>query len=870
MRSRILDRAINSHSGRLVAVSALFFALALTLGAHVAQAETVWAKNAELGGFGFESGQFWSPHSPEGLAVAPSGDLYAVDGAGASVEKFGSSAPASFLLTFGWSVNKSKTEEGAPQAEQNICNSTESCITFGSAGNEPGEFARDPGFGMGAAVSPVTSDIYVVDSANNRVEYFDGGGKYVGEFNGSLGAPELLNIPTGIAVSPLGNVYVFDFSAHAIEEFTSTGTYVCEITGTGTPSSSECDRANGSETPNDGLGGLDGDNLAIDTNGDVYVGDAEHSVVDEFGPEGAYVRQFGTGELQTGEPKLQSGGNGMAVAVDSTGDVFAANEGTHEVYEFESSGPLASRFGGGLLSGENWGIASAGSGRQQRIYVSDGASQHVYVFTPGPACTTVAPATSVTATSATVPGMIEPNGNEATYHFDYGLSTAYGSQTPADGPVSGNAPVPVAGSLTGLQQPNQTYHYKLVIVYGGHSTECGDQAFQTAPAPPTVDRESAPASSTSNTEATLEAQINPNNEDTTYRAEYSTQRSGQSLIGPQESVNGTLAAAFGDQSANPVLIGLQPSTLYYYRVVATDGVPGQGEGPIQTLLTRPASPATGTATAVSQSAATLEGSLNPGGPDTQFYFEYGTAPCRGTLCGAKTSEEASGVDATELNATAALTGLQSRATYHYRLVAVNATGPSFGPEREFTTSMPAITGPPTTVGPTSATVSGEVLAGGLATAYRMEYGPTAAYGASVPAPEGDGGSSTDGRYVSVELSALQPDTSYHYRLVTSNSSGTGQGEDRTFHTNAIGAPSTSVSTGFALTGSSLLGAPTVITADFRALAPLPTPAPVRRITKPPKLTARACQAKAKVVKGAKKRKAALERCRKANAKPRTT
>jgi hypothetical protein len=816
----------------LAALTCLLFVAA---GGGTAHAEKVWAKNAELGGEGFENGQFEGAGSPNGLAIAPSGELYAVNNGAVRVEKFDSSIPASFLLAFGWGVHHE--EEEKHEYKSAVCMAAEDCFGAGSAGSEPGQFGSIE-FGMGVAVSPTNSDVYVVDTSNSRVEYFESDGKYVGEFNGSPNAPQTLSEPTGIAVGPSGSVYVFNLGAHVVDKFSATGAYESEF--------------NGSESPYGSFGGQFGDNLAVDPSGHVYVGDEEHSVVDEFGPEGKYITDFGGGELS-------SGGNGMAVAVDSAGDVFAANEGTHEIYEFEPDGAPVAKFGGGLLSGYNLGIATAGSGSGERVYVSDGIAHEVYVFTPGPACTTGTPATSINASGATVVGTIEPNGIEATYHVEYGLTTTpYEFSTASAGPVSGISSVPVTAKLEGLQEPHQTYHYQLVINFGADSLSCGDQTFQTEPAKPVVDQESAPAATTSGTEAILEAQVNANNEETTYHADYSTERSGETLVSPQTSPDRTIPSHFGDEPAHPTLTGLLPSTTYFYRVIATNGAVGQDEGPIETFLTRPATPATGSASAVAQSRATLSGSLNPGGHEAQSYFEYGEAPCAPTSCGAKTTEEAAGSGSGEVDASASLNGLKPSTTYHYRLVAINATGSSNGPEGEFTTGWPAITGPAGSVGSTTATVGGEVVAAGLPTTYRIEYGPTTVYGASAPTPEGEE-ASTNGQYVIVTLEGLTPSTTYHYRLVTINSAATGEGEDRTFTTNPAGEPNTALPAGFSLTGAAPVGPAATIYPNLTALGPVPPPTPPSTPTTTKPLTK--AQKLSKALKQCKKDKSKHKRVR---------
>jgi hypothetical protein len=92
----------------------------------------------------------------------------------------------------------------------------------------------------------------------------------------------------------------------------------------------------------------------------------------------------------------------------------------------------------------------------------------------------------------------------------------------------------------------------------------------------------------------------------------------------------------------------------------------------------------------------------------------------------------------------------------------------------------AITGPVTTYGPTSATVGGTVNPNGEATTWHVEYGKTTTYGtdtASVSA-----GSGTANTSVTATLTNLEPGTTYHYRLVATNSAGTTYGADATFAT----------------------------------------------------------------------------------------
>ncbi len=89
----------------------------------------------------------------------------------------------------------------------------------------------------------------------------------------------------------------------------------------------------------------------------------------------------------------------------------------------------------------------------------------------------------------------------------------------------------------------------------------------------------------------------------------------------------------------------------------------------------------------------------------------------------------------------------------------------------------AITGGTKAVKNTSATVLGSVKVGNQSTAFFFQYGTSRSYGSAT----GIGRISADGNVSAVVL-RLQSATTYHFRLVAINSSGTSYGADRTFRT----------------------------------------------------------------------------------------
>ena len=96
---------------------------------------------------------------------------------------------------------------------------------------------------------------------------------------------------------------------------------------------------------------------------------------------------------------------------------------------------------------------------------------------------TTGSAGSVTSSSATVSGSVNPNGLATSYHFQYGTSTSYGSSTTAGSVAAVSSAVAASAALSGLA-PGTTYHYRLVASNADGATNGADKTFTTASAPP--------------------------------------------------------------------------------------------------------------------------------------------------------------------------------------------------------------------------------------------------------------------------------------------------------------------------------------------------------------------------------------------------
>jgi hypothetical protein len=110
--------------------------------------------------------------------------------------------------------------------------------------------------------------------------------------------------------------------------------------------------------------------------------------------------------------------------------------------------------------------------------------------------------------------------------------------------------------------------------------------------------------------------------------------------------------------------------------------------PATALGAPPKSPtvATGPAKSVTYSGATLTGTVNPQGSETDYYFQYGTTKGYG----AQTPLTPVGNGTKNVTASATVSGLTPNTLYHYRLVAVGATTQDGG-DKSFTTPKVPLT-----------------------------------------------------------------------------------------------------------------------------------------------------------------------------------
>lgn len=284
----------------------------------------------------------------------------------------------------------------------------------------------------------------------------------------------------------------------------------------------------------------------------------------------------------------------------------------------------------------------------------------------------------VTAISATLNGTDNQNGSVGSYHFDYWTARSIHFQTTEVSLAASSTPQSFQAFLPDLQ-PATTYYF-LIVANNAAGTSFGQvQSFTTGPeliVRPTV--VSTAVTGISATAATINGTDNQNGSPGSYHFQW-----GASTDYVTKTPQVSLMASSLVQSFWVTLSGLTASTTYRFRIAANNAA-GTSYG--QTVIFTTSAPdrptvLTGSATGLSSTGATLNGTDSQDGSAGSYHFDYG----KSTSYGSKTGTASLSASSASQNLSAALPGLAPSTTYHFRIVANNAAGTSYGQDMTFTT-----------------------------------------------------------------------------------------------------------------------------------------------------------------------------------------
>ncbi len=580
----------------------------------------------------------------------------------------------------------------------------------------------------GLTVDQSNGDVYVTDSRSNVVDKFSPTGAYLCQITGAgsattsssecdssePGAPGgFFKAPGGVAIEQsTGAVYVVlgGYEGEGfVDKFNASGGYVSQLTGD--PSGAFIYPKSVAVDNSCYLLGLSGNACTSfdPSSGDVYMSTAtrEGSNLDKFDAAGDYLSNL--------TPLLSGYSFFGAMTFDQArGDLYVVNQGRgspseERIEEFNSSGVSQSEiYGSALPAGAEhfYPESVAVDASTGDVYIGDGNyivgdanNGLVEVFGPNikGAEAFTGSSKNLLATSVTLDGEVNPQGNDTTSFFEYGPCAAatcspgdpYGSKqatSPADN-GSGAVNAPVEASLTPLL-PNQAYHYRLVAENSVNQSPPGEEREFTTPAL-APEATSSQASFIGYEAADLSGSVNPEHSESSYYFEYGA------CTTPTECATTTYtsrtpaqtSAIYGVIPGAAEIEGLAPASEYHYRLAAENSA-GTAYGQNVTFKTEPA-PAlavtTGAASAVTQTAAVLSGMLDPNGLVSYYGFQIGTqAGVYGPEMGIGRVE----LGIFEMQTVSfTLQDLQPGTTYHYRLLASNAHNATVsGADQTFTTA----------------------------------------------------------------------------------------------------------------------------------------------------------------------------------------
>ena len=335
----MLNRYRQIILGTFLVPMLIFILLGATISLAFGSEMYVFVK--KWGSSGVDNGQFDQPH---GVDIGSSDKVYVADTSNNRIQTF--DANGNFITKWG-SVCSISTND-------------QRCIDPDGVGPLA---LGDGQFAFPSDVAVQSSNVYVADQLNHRIQKFDSNGNFITKWGSEGSMDGQFVFPYAIAVDSSGKVFVAELINDRIQKFDSNGNFITKW---------------GSQGSGDGQFNHPR-GIAIDSLDNVYVVDGENNRIQKFDNDGNLITTWGstpgsgTDDGQLGQP--------FGIDLDSSNSVYVANTGFDRIEKFSADGTFIA----------NWGSSGSGDGELKRakgvavdssgnVYVADTQNYRIQVF----------------------------------------------------------------------------------------------------------------------------------------------------------------------------------------------------------------------------------------------------------------------------------------------------------------------------------------------------------------------------------------------------------------------------------------------------------------------------------------------------------
>lgn len=247
--------------------------------------------------------QPWAFHSPCGIKMDTSGNVYVVNMANQTIHKYTGSGK---FIT-GWTISLSNSNQLSAPYDlvinkdgfiyvtdiynnyiKKFSSSGQFILKWGGFGNDNGQFDRPSGIAMDRM-----GNLYVSDYNNHRIQKFSQDGRFIKSY-GTMGMMSgEFNGPLGITIDNENRMFVCDYANNRIQSFDISNDNIIPVTEWGT-----CGTENGQ---------FNGPNSIVVYKNNVYVTDENNHRIQKFDIHGQWLNTWGTFGVDDGQLREPGG-----------------------------------------------------------------------------------------------------------------------------------------------------------------------------------------------------------------------------------------------------------------------------------------------------------------------------------------------------------------------------------------------------------------------------------------------------------------------------------------------------------------------------------------------------------------------------------